>query len=64
MGILTALVLVVIIIAILSTLLLAGKGDESYSSSTKRNTTNLTLIYAIFIPVLFVALGIFIVFFT
>jgi len=64
MGILTILVFIVIIVAIISTLLLAGKGDEKYSSSTKRNTTNLTLIYAIFIPVLLIALGIFIVFFT
>jgi hypothetical protein len=64
MGVLTTLVFMVIIIAIISTLLIAGKGDENYSGSTKRNTTNLTLIYAISIPLILIALGIFIVFFT
>jgi hypothetical protein len=64
MEILTILVFVVIIVAIISTLLIAGKGDQKYSSSTKRNTTNLTLIYAITIPLVLVALGIYIVFFT
>ncbi|MFK9095384.1 hypothetical protein [Bacillus salipaludis] len=64
MEILTTLVFLVIIIAVISTLLLAGKGDENYSSSTKRNTTNLTLIYAISLPLILFALGIFIVFFT
>ncbi|MGZ4160337.1 MAG: hypothetical protein ACXVNF_06015 [Neobacillus sp.] len=64
MKILTFLVIIVIIIAIVSTLLVVGKGDENYSSSTKKYTTNLTLIYAITIPLILVALGIFIVFFT
>ncbi|MGG1678476.1 hypothetical protein ACIFOT_22485 [Neobacillus sp. NRS-1170] len=64
MKILTTLVIAVIIIAIISTLLIAGKADVKYSSSTKRNTTNLTLIYAITIPLILIALGIFIVFFT
>ncbi|MFJ7729236.1 hypothetical protein ACIQXV_24305 [Neobacillus sp. NPDC097160] len=64
MEILTTLVFLVIIIAVISTLLIAGKGDENYSSSTKRNTTNLTLIYAISIPLILFALGIFIVFFS
>lgn len=64
MEILTTLVIIIIIISIISTLLIAGKGDEGYSSSTKRNTTNLTLIYAIFIPIVLIALGIFIVVFA
>lgn len=64
MKILITLVIVVILIAIISTLFIAGKADENYSSSTKRNTTNLTLIYAISIPLILIALGIFIVFFT
>lgn len=50
--------------AIIATLLVAGKGDENYSGSAKRNTTNLTLIYAIFIPAALIALGVFIVFFN
>jgi len=64
MKILTILVIIVIVIALIATLLIAGKGDENYSSSTKRNTTNLTLIYAIFIPIVLIALGIYIVFFS
>lgn len=64
MGILTTLVFIVIAIAIIATLLVAGKGDENYRSATKRNTTNLTLIYAISIPLILIALGIYIVFFT
>lgn len=64
MKILTLLVIIVITLSIVSTLLLVGKGDEHYSGSTKRNTTNLTLIYAIFIPGVLITLGIFIVFFT
>jgi uncharacterized membrane protein YjgN (DUF898 family) len=64
MKILTFLVIIVIIIAIVSTLLLTGKADENYSSSTKKNTANLTLIYAITIPLILIALVIFIVFFT
>lgn len=64
MEIFTTLVIVIIIISIVSTLLIAGKGDKNYRSSTKRNTTNLTFIYAIFIPFILIALGIFVAFFT
>ena len=64
MKILTTLVIAVIIIALISTLLMVGKADVKYSSSTKRNTINLTLIYAISIPLILIALVIFIVFFT
>lgn len=58
MGILTILGILVIIIAMILTLLIAGKGDENYSSSAKRNVKNLTLIYAIFILLILIALGI------
>jgi hypothetical protein len=66
MSLLISIVLVIIIVSIISTLLIAftGKGDEDYSESTKRNTTNLTLIYAIIIPLSFIALSVFIIFFT
>ncbi|GHH96634.1 hypothetical protein [Neobacillus kokaensis] len=64
MGILTTLVFVVIIIAIIATLFIAGKADENYSSSTKKNTKNLTMIYAVVIPLSFIVLALFIVFFT
>jgi len=64
MDILTTLVIIVIVLSVIATLLIAGKGDENYRNSTKRNTTNLTLIYAIFIPILLIALGVYIVFFA
>jgi hypothetical protein len=64
MKILTFLVYILITISIIAILVIAGKGDENYSSSAKRNTTNLILIYAIFIPIVLIALGVFIVFFT
>lgn len=41
------LIIIVIVIAFISTLLVAGKGDESYDKSTRKNVTRLTLIYAI-----------------
>ncbi|WP_197174449.1 hypothetical protein [Cytobacillus firmus] len=49
MGIMLGLVLIILIFAVVSTLLLTGKADENYGSSTKRNTTNLTLIYVVII---------------
>jgi hypothetical protein len=45
---------------VVSTLVITGKPDENYSDSTKRNTTNLTLIYVVIIFIALVALGIYI----
>jgi hypothetical protein len=59
-----ALVIIILIIAVLGTLLATRKADENYSSSTKKNTLNLTLIYAIVIPLALIALAIFIRFFS
>ncbi|WP_071459573.1 hypothetical protein [Bacillus massilinigeriensis] len=60
------LVLVAVIIfgSAISTLALAGKGDENYRNSTKRNTTNLTVIYIVVILVSFIAVGVYIKWFA
>jgi hypothetical protein len=60
MKVMYVLVIILIIISIVSTLLIAGKGDNHYSSSTKRNFTNLTLIYVVLFILGFIALGIYI----
>lgn len=64
MNVMYALVSIILIISIISTLLITRKGDENYSSSTKRNTTNLTLIYVVIITLSLITLGIYISFFT
>ncbi|WP_226086798.1 hypothetical protein [Mesobacillus sp. S13] len=58
------LVFIIIIGALLATLLLSGKGDEEYSKATKRNTTNLSLIYIVVILLSFLAVGIYIKWFV
>jgi hypothetical protein len=60
MEILPVFVALILIIAGVLTLVLTGKPDENYSDSTKRNTTNLTLIYVVVIFIALVALGIYI----
>ncbi|WP_045515845.1 hypothetical protein [Neobacillus niacini] len=60
MEIVSVLVILILIVAVVSTLVLTGKPDENYSGSTKRNTTNLTLIYVVIIFIALVSLGIYI----
>ncbi|MBG9446047.1 hypothetical protein LIS77_02935 [Cytobacillus firmus] len=60
MGVMLGLVLIILIFAVVSTLLLTGKADENYGNSTKRNTTNLTLIYVVIIFIGLASLGIYI----
>lgn len=60
MEILLGLVVLILIFAVISTLLLTGKSDKNYGSSTKRNTTNLTLIYIVIIFIAIASLGIYI----
>ena len=60
MEILSVLVVLILIVAVVSTLVLTGRPDENYSDSTKRNTTNLTLIYVVIIFIALVSLGIYI----
>ncbi len=61
MKILISLVIIIGVISLIGTLLIAGRGDSNYSSATKKNTTNLTLIYVVIIPLAVIALGIYIV---
>ncbi|MCM3567694.1 hypothetical protein [Neobacillus mesonae] len=60
MEILYGLVILILIIAGIATLLLTGKGDKNYRTSAKRNTRNLTMIYAIIISLSLIALGVYI----
>jgi hypothetical protein len=60
MKILPFFVVLILLIGGVLTLVLTGKPDEDYSESTKRNTTNLTLIYVVIIFIALVALGIYI----
>lgn len=64
MSIAIALVIVIAIIAGVSTFLLAGKGDEDYRSNAGRNTKNLSLIYLVVMILSFVAVGIYIKWFS
>ncbi|WP_338469488.1 hypothetical protein R4Z10_11705 [Niallia sp. XMNu-256] len=58
------LIVALIVISAVSTILVAGKGDANYSSSTKKNYTNLTIMYGVVIILGFIALGIYIRFFS
>lgn len=60
MKIMLGLVVAILLLSVILTLLIAGKGDEDYRGSSKKNTMNLTWIYAIVIIISFVALGIYI----
>lgn len=60
MNIMFGLVTLILIIAVVATLLLTGRSDENYSSSTKRNTINLSLIYIVIIFLAIISLGIYI----
>ncbi|MBI0579174.1 hypothetical protein IEC97_17525 [Neobacillus cucumis] len=60
MNILIGLVIFILIISAVLTLFITGKPDEDYSKSTKRNTTNLTLIYVVIILIALISLGIYI----
>ncbi|MCC3355954.1 hypothetical protein [Bacillus sp. REN16] len=61
MKILMILIVIIGIISLIGTLLIAGKGDSNYSSATKKNTTNLTLIYVVIILLSVIALAIYII---
>jgi hypothetical protein len=64
MNILYVLVIIILLISLVSTLLIFGKSDENYSSSAKRNATNLTLIYVVVIFFSLIGLGVYIRFFA
>ncbi|WP_409304940.1 hypothetical protein [Peribacillus sp. SCS-155] len=60
MKILYALVIIIVVISIVLTLSIMGESDKNYRSSTKRNTVNLTLIYAVIITLSLLVLGVYI----
>ncbi|KKK38117.1 hypothetical protein WQ57_09870 [Mesobacillus campisalis] len=64
MGLALTLVAIILIFSIISTLLVAGKGDEGYGNAAKRNTTNLTFIYVIVILLSLITLGAYIQWFS
>jgi uncharacterized Tic20 family protein len=64
MKILIALVIIILLGSFVGTLLITGKSDNNYGDSTKKNTTNLTLIYVVAIFFSLIALGVFIKFFA
>jgi hypothetical protein len=64
MNILYGLVVIILIVSVIATLRITGKSDTDYRTATKRNTTNLTLIYVIVILLSLVALAVYIRFFV
>lgn len=60
MSIAIILVLILTALAGVFTIVFMKKGDENYGSSSKRNTTNLSLIYVVVIIISFIALGFYI----
>lgn len=58
------LIIALLVVSAVSTVLIAGKGDENYTDSTKRNYTNLTFIYGGFIILGVIALAVYIRFFS
>ncbi|KAA0550365.1 hypothetical protein FZW96_03235 [Bacillus sp. BGMRC 2118] len=56
---LSALGIVILIAGIIWTIVLAGKNDENYSTSTKGNITRLTLIYIGLVVLLVIGIGLY-----
>lgn len=54
------LVILLSVLAVVFTLIFMGKGDENYGNDSKRNTTNLSLIYVVVIIISLIALGFYI----
>lgn len=53
-------VIVLTVIAVVSTIIVISKGDPNYRKSSKRNTRNLTVIYSFTILISFFALALYI----
>ncbi|MDQ0861140.1 hypothetical protein [Bacillus sp. V2I10] len=54
------LVIIIGMVSLISTLLIAGKGDKDYRNAVKRNTANLTWIYVIVILISLIAVGVYV----
>ena len=64
MKVMYVLIIILLIISIVSTILIAGKGEAHYGTSTKRNFKNLLVMYGIFLVIGLIGLGVYIRFFT
>ncbi|WP_231603387.1 hypothetical protein [Bacillus sp. FJAT-27231] len=64
MSLAIALIIILVVMAGVSTLLLTGKGDEDYRNKTSRNTMNLSLIYLVVLVLSFMAVGVYIKWFA
>ncbi|MED3549649.1 hypothetical protein ACTHO0_15455 [Cytobacillus praedii] len=62
MKLLIVFVFIILLIALVGTLMVTRKTDEKYSETAKKNTANLTLIYAAVIFLSIIALGVYISF--
>lgn len=60
MGAAIGFVIFLSILAVVLTLIFMSKGDQNYGNASKRNTTNLSLIYVVVIAISLIALGIYI----
>lgn len=60
MEILIGVVILILVISGVWTLMITRNPDTDYRSSTKRNTTNLTLIYVVVIGLSLIALAIYV----
>ncbi|MFY0760008.1 hypothetical protein AB1K32_14155 [Metabacillus dongyingensis] len=58
------LVIIIGIVSLISTLLIAGKGDKDYRNAVKRNTSNLTWIYVVVILISLIAVGVYVSWFA
>ena len=64
MDLAIGLVIIIGIVSLISTLLIAGKGDKDYRNAVKRNTSNLTWIYVIVIFISLIAVGVYVSWFA
>lgn len=60
MNLASILIIIIFVLALIFTIFLAGKSDETYRKDTKRNTTNLTLIYVVVIILSLIAVGVYV----
>ncbi|MFY4777030.1 hypothetical protein [Metabacillus sp. RGM 3146] len=62
MTIAIMLVVLVGVLSLIFTILIGGKGEKEYTSSTKKNLTNLTFIYVLLAFILIGGLGLYLYF--
>lgn len=62
MAISIVLVLLTGVLSLVGTIVIGGKGEKEYSSSTKKNLLGLSLIYAVLAVIIIAGLGLFIYF--